>query len=161
MNTRDVAETLSTLCSELVNGVPESGGFVLNRGDKGLLASLDKISAADASVVHDGGASIAAHVEHVRYGLSLMNRWSAGENPFADANWAESWEKISVNESEWAERKAALATACTQWLGTLGTPRDVNRLEMNGMFGSVAHIAYHLGAMRQMDRRIKGPPAND
>jgi hypothetical protein len=34
------------------------------------------------------GATIAAHAQHVRYGLSLMNRWAAhGGNPFADAMW--------------------------------------------------------------------------
>jgi hypothetical protein len=161
INTRDLAGTLATLCGELVNGAPEDGAFVLNRGDQGLLASLDRISAADASKTHDGGASVAAHAEHLRYGLSLMNRWSAGENPFLDANWAASWGKIAVTDAEWQERRAALRAACTQWLGTVGTPREVSRLELNGMLGSIVHIAYHLGAMRQIDRRIKGPSAND
>ena len=55
---------------------------VLNGGDTGLLRSLDHLSAAAASAPSAGGPSIAAHVEHLRYGLSLMNRWAAGENPF-------------------------------------------------------------------------------
>jgi hypothetical protein len=43
----------------------------------------------------------------------------------------------------------------------LGTPRDVDDIELNGMVGSVAHLAYHLGAIRQIDRATRGPAAND
>jgi hypothetical protein len=54
----------------------------------GLLRSLDKLSADDASRSVNDGATIAAHAQHVRYGLSLMNRWAnEGGNPFADAKW--------------------------------------------------------------------------
>ena len=64
---------------------------MLNPGDEGLLRSLEKLSAADASALTPTGSSIAAHVDHVRYGLSLMNRWSQGENPFESADWSASW----------------------------------------------------------------------
>ncbi len=29
------------------------------------------------------------------------------------------------------------------------------------MIGSIAHLAYHLGAIRQIDRTARGPAAND
>jgi len=41
--------------------------------------------------IADAHRSIAAHVDHVRYGLSLMNGWSEGHNPFKDADWSASW----------------------------------------------------------------------
>jgi hypothetical protein len=31
--------------------------------------------------------------------------------------------------------------------------------ERNGVIGSIAHLAYHLGAIRQIDRSIHGPKA--
>jgi hypothetical protein len=94
MNTSELSNTLTTLFSELVDGAPQAGAYMLNRGDPGLLASLDRLRAAAASAAPPGESSIAAHVEHVRYGLSLMNRWAAGEeNPFADANWGASWRR--------------------------------------------------------------------
>jgi hypothetical protein len=40
MHTRDVASTLATLFSELVNGAGASGAYALNPGDEGLLRSL-------------------------------------------------------------------------------------------------------------------------
>jgi hypothetical protein len=32
-------------------------------------------------------------------------------------------------------------------------------MELNGVIASVAHLAYHLGAIRQIDRAIRGPSA--
>jgi len=42
MNTADVAGTLGTLLSELIEGTSKTGGFILNPGDEGLLRSLEK-----------------------------------------------------------------------------------------------------------------------
>jgi len=161
MNTKFLANSLEALFEELIDGPPTSGGFMLNRGDVGLLKSLDRLSAADASKIHEDGSSIAAHVDHLRYGLSLMNRRAAGENPFRDANWAASWERTTVSEAEWAERRNALRQEAANWSKALGTPREVSGIELNGMIGSIGHLAYHVGAMRQMDRRLRGPSAND
>ena len=87
MNTGQLTPSLAGLFSELVDGAGSgAGAFVLNSGDIGLLRSLDTLSAADASTSTNSGATIAAHAQHLRFGLSLMNRWaSEGGNPFADA----------------------------------------------------------------------------
>ena len=161
MNTTHLGKTLVTLFAELVDGAPKSDAYMLNSGDPGLLASLDRLSAAAASASVAGGASIAAHVEHLRYGLSLMNRWSAGENPFRDADWTASWRTTKVSEREWKELRARLADEAHKWRDTLRTPREVNEMELNGVVGSVAHLAYHLGAIRQIDRAARGPAATE
>ena len=161
MNTRELTDTLTTLLSELMDGAPEEGAYMLNRGDPGLLRSLDRLSADAASAAHGGGATIAAHVEHLRYGLSLMNRWAAGENPFTDADWSAAWRTTTVSDDEWARLRQILRDEAHRWLEALGTPRDVARIELNGMVGSIAHLAYHVGAIRQIDRTARGPAAND
>ena len=99
MHTTNAAPALTRLFSELVDGTSgQTGAFVLNTGDVGLLRSLDKLSAADASRSVNGGATIAAHAQHVRYGLSLMNRWAVeGGDPFADATWDEAWRTSVVD----------------------------------------------------------------
>ena len=157
MNTAGFADSLARLFAELVDGAPKSGGFVLNPGDEGLLRSLDKISAADASVPTPTGSTIAAHVDHVRYGLTLMNRWSKGENPFKDADWAASWRRRTVSDVAWRQLRADLRANASSWMQTLRTARDVDDTELNGMIGSVAHLAYHLGAIRQINRGARGP----
>lgn len=151
--------TLATLFSELVDGARAQGGaFVLNSGDIGLLRSLEKLSADDASRSVNDGATIAAHAQHVRYGLSLMNRWAReGGNPFADAKWDEAWKTRAVTAAEWDEIRGGLRDEAQRWLDILGTPRQATSLEVTGMIASIAHLAYHLGAIRQINKDARGP----
>ena len=159
MTTSDVAPTLARLFAELVEGTGAfDGGYILNTGDVGLLASLDKLSAADASRSTDDGATIAAHVQHERYGLSLMNRWAThGGNPFADATWDLAWKIREVDTAAWDESRSGFAAEARRWLEVLRTPREVSETEMNGLVASIAHFAYHLGAIRQIDKQVRGP----
>jgi hypothetical protein len=157
MNTRDLAGTLATLLEELIDGPPAVAAYVLNRGDSGLLRSLDRLTARDASAAVSGGASLAAHVDHLRYGLSLMNRWSAGENPFDGADWSASWRRTSVSDAEWQDLRAGLRNEAHRWLDSVRVPREVSAVELNAVVGSVAHLAYHLGAIRQIHAATRGP----
>jgi hypothetical protein len=159
MQTNDISDSLTTLFSELIDGAKAPGGaFILNSGDAGLLRALDRLSAADASRSLDGGATIAAHAQHLRYGLSLMNRWaSEGGDPFSDATWDEAWKTTRVNDGEWAAIRDGLRGETHRWLQALGSPREVARVELNGMIASIAHLAYHLGAVRQIAAGARGP----
>jgi hypothetical protein len=159
MKTTDVSAAFGRLFSELVDGASaKGGGFVLNTGDAGLLRSLDKLSAAQASRAVNEGATIAAHAQHLRYGLSLMNRWAAeGGNPFADAKWDEAWKTSSVTTESWQEIRNGLGDEAHRWSQALNAPREVSDLELTGMIASIAHFAYHLGAIRQIDKSTRGP----
>src|SRR5881628_106744 len=103
MDTAHLTNALARIFSELADGTSGTGGaFVLNTGDVGLLRSLDRLAAADASRGVNGGATIAAHAQHLRYGLSLMNRWAAeGGDLFADATWDAAWTIVAVDADEW------------------------------------------------------------
>lgn len=159
MNTASFMPMLARLFSELVDGAHEKGGaFILNTGDVGLLASLDRLSPDEASSSSGGGATIAAHARHLQYGLSLMNRWAReGGNPFADATWEEAWKTSRVDAAEWDAIRAGLKKEAHDWLRELGTPRDVNEPGLGGLVGSIAHLGYHLGAIRQIATRARGP----
>src|SRR5215218_8540641 len=102
MPTTEVHQAVRQLFSEVAAGVAVRGeAYILNSGDVGLLRSLDTLSAVDASRSVDGGATIAAHAQHLRYGLSLMNRWAIeGGNPFADAKWDEAWKVSHVTQPQ-------------------------------------------------------------
>jgi hypothetical protein len=157
VETDDLTQGLLCLFSELVHGAPEAGAFVLNPRDRGLLASLDELSAADASASSNGGATIAAHAAHLAYGLSLLNRWAAGENPYGDADWSEAWRVGRVTADEWSDIRRRLRDAAQRWHDVLGSDRNVAGTELNGVLASIAHIAYHLGAMRQIHAALRGP----
>jgi hypothetical protein len=159
MNTAEVSGALTRLFSELVDGARDpSGAFILNTGDIGLLRSLDRISADDASGSVDDGATIAAHAQHLRYGLSLMNRWaSEGGNPFADATWDKAWATRDVDAPAWTEIRNGLRDEAHRWLEWLSSPREVTDVEITGMIASIAHLAYHVGAIRQIGKGARGP----
>jgi DinB superfamily len=158
----DLTRALSTLLRELIDGSNPAAAWVLNPEDPGLLRSLDKLSAAAASTVPPGGASsIAAHVDHLRYGLKLLNRWSRGESPFADADYSASWRRVTVTDSEWVLLREQLRAEARTWQEAVRQPRELTNDELNGLVGSVVHLAYHLGAIRQIDRSTRGPSARD
>jgi hypothetical protein len=158
MQTSDFSAVLADLFAELVNGPPHGNAFMLNSGDVGLLKSLAKLSAPEASQSADGGATIAAHARHVQYGLSLMNRWaSEGGNPFADATWDAAWRTSQVDDKEWRSILDGLKQEASDWQQMLGSPREVSPIELSGMIGSIGHLAYHLGAIRQIARAARGP----
>lgn len=147
------------LFAELTHGADSSGqNFIVNGGDVGLIRSLDNLDAGQASTSSNGGATIAAHAQHIRYGLSLMNRWAReGGDPFADARWDEAWKTSRVDQAQWAEIRSGLAAEIDEWLATLDSKTATNDLESAGMISSVAHLAYHLGAIRQISKATRGP----
>jgi hypothetical protein len=160
MNANAINNTLTTLFSELVDGAPRDPSYMLNTGDIGLLGSLGKLSAADASRTQAGGASIAAHVDHLRYGLVLMNAWQSGiDNPWLGADWTASWRITTVSDQAWQQLRAALRDEVQRWLAAMGVAREFNQTQLTYMMASIAHLAYHLGAIRQIDRSTRGPVA--
>ena len=163
MDTTSFGPVLLTLFNELIDGSPDPRRrtYMLNQGDAGFLVSLDRLPAAAASAAN-GGPSIAAHVDHVRYGLSLLNRWANGTlPPEEDRDWTASWRKNAVSDTEWRTLRAELRREAAAWVETLRAPREVNDVEAGWLVASVAHLAYHMGAIRQIDRETRGPSAEE
>src|ERR1051325_1465124 len=94
---------VSKLLSEIFDG-PVGEAFILNPGDPGLHRQLQSISANVASRQPiPEKPSIAAHVDHVHYGFSLLTRWAFGEkDPWADADWNASWQRTVVTDEQWS-----------------------------------------------------------
>ncbi|MEX2582335.1 MAG: hypothetical protein WD766_03630 [Gemmatimonadota bacterium] len=85
---------------------------------------------------------------------------AAGErNPFRDADWTASWRRSGISEAGWAELRAGLREEARRWQEALSEPREVDRVALNGIVASIAHLTYHLGAIRQIDRVTRGPAA--
>jgi hypothetical protein len=143
---------LSTLLTEIFDGPPGNEAYLLNPGDPGLLRQLDSIDAAAASArPMPGKTTIAAHVDHVHYGFTLLNRWAAGEaNPFAGADWEASWRRTTVNPEAWRRLRDELRRQAEAWRKHVAARTDWDDLAAAGAMSSAAHTAYHLGAIRQI-----------
>jgi hypothetical protein len=164
----DFIPALRDLLTELLDG-STGEAYVLNPGDVGLLRSLAKLSAADASARPTGGGTIASHTDHLRYGFELLNRWAAGENPYTDADWSKSWERATVSDQQWTDLQESLrreAYAGREAIErkrdlSIERPRDLSPVELKGVIGIVVHLAYHMGAIRQIHQATRGPKATD
>lgn len=147
-----VRKSLEQLLVELVEGPGQDGTWVLNHETPGLLAMLEALPAEIASTsLRTDGMTIAAHVNHLRYSLSLLNRWAGGEpNPFADADWTGSWRVRRMNDGEWAQLVRQLRSEAENWVAATQEPRHWDQIALTGAFASAAHVAYHVGAIRQL-----------
>jgi hypothetical protein len=98
-----------------------------------------------------GKTTIASHVDHVHYGLTLMNRWAAGEaNPWADADWNASWQRTTVTAEQWRTLRDNLQREAEKWRNFVATHTAWEDMSAAGALSSAAHTAYHLGAIRQI-----------
>ena len=102
-----------------------------------------------------GRATMAAHAEHVRYYLSLANRALRGENPYATADWKQSWAVQSVDEAAWQRLRDSLRDEYLRLREVTASPAGWSEHDaaLTGVLATIAHTAYHLGAIRQMMRR--------
>lgn len=154
MNASDIVfqRALTRLLIEIFDGPPGEEAFVLNPGDPGLLRQLETIDARAASTrPMPGKTTIAAHVDHVHYGLTLLNRWAAGEaNPWADADWNASWQRGSVTDEQWRSLRDRLRQEAESWRHAVSARSGWDDITAAGALASAAHTAYHLGAIRQI-----------
>jgi len=142
----------SKLLTEIFDGPPGSEAYILNPGDSGFLGQLEKISAATASKqAIPGKPTIAAHVDHVHFGMSLLTRWISGEeNPWADADWNGSWKRLTVTDEQWSALRDDLRKQFETWRNAVVARTEWEDITAAGALSTIAHTAYHLGAIRQL-----------
>ncbi len=143
----EVASGFRFLLTETFESVQ---GTYLDKGAS-LFETLAQISAADASQPTGNCATIAAHVEHTRYYLQVLEDRMFGRD-LSTVNWDQIWQDVSsVNEAEWASIIADLRTTYERVKGHLDSADDWTGInELSSMLGIIAHSAYHLGEIRQM-----------
>lgn len=127
---------------------PRSTHFVNNQPDCGLFGTLEGLTAEEASTpVEEGRTTAAAQAEHLRFSLHVSTRWLRGERGQAD--WPASWALHQVDEDAWTELRHALRRAYEEFVVVVHqVPMDSELLQ--GVVATVAHAAYHLGALRQI-----------
>ncbi len=141
-------ESIKILLAEAYTGTTQQSWFSDHGAGSGLFATLEKVSAEDASG-KTGHSSIAAHTNHLRWSLAMSNALMRGQQP--SRNWAESWEIKSVTTEEWAALKNNLHLEYETLITELPNGFDPNNPMMTTVgISLVAHAAYHLGAIRQM-----------
>ena len=145
-------QALSKMLTEIFDGPPGQEAYVLNPGDPGLLRQLDTIDASTASERPGPGRStIASHVDHLHFGLAMLNRWAAGEaNPWAGSDWNASWQRATVADDQWRTLRDALRDEAATWQKVVAERTSWDGMAAPAALSTAAHTAYHLGAIRQI-----------
>jgi hypothetical protein len=142
------------LVNEAYDGPADPGStwFADNQEGSGLLGTLERLGAAEASrpLGPADEASAAAHAGHMLFSLNLANRALRGEDVHATAVWRDSWKHVKVDQAGWesllAELRAEYDSLCAAIQAGLPWKDD---MALTGIFGQLAHGAWHLGALRQ------------
>lgn len=122
--------------------------FVDNRPGSGLLDTLDLLTAEEASrVVLSGTSTIVGHVVHLEIGLAATRDEIDGGSPEVD--WEGTWKTQTMNEAEWAQARERLRARYGELLQRFGE-RPWEPPLFQALAYSIAHEAWHLGAIRQL-----------
>jgi len=142
-----VIRQLLSILREGFEGPSESWSyFTDNDRNAGLFGTLAKLSAENVSFPVRG-TTIAAHVHHVIFGLDASSAWIRGER--SPLHWQESWRISEVDDAAWAEMLEQLSNSYKNLKQAIQSNDSFSEETMGGAIGAVAHIAYHLGAIKQ------------
>ena len=141
-----MTEELLTLLKEGYEGPPEGGNYFLDGPDAGLKNTLARLTPEEASVPR-GGNSIAAHARHIRFSLSASAAWISGDRSSRD--WNESWNVSTVGPEEWSALQRELGEGYDELRTAIATHGAKDSETLTGAVGAIAHVAYHVGAIRQ------------
>lgn len=139
---------------------PKGTWFADNEAANGFLGTVGSIGASQASrpLEPGDGLTVASHVGHLRFALSLANRAAKGENPYAEAKWARSWDARGVSEAQWRDLVEGLRAEYAEFRTNVESGVFLNDEDsMTGLLATIAHGAWHLGAIRQGLGRIGAP----
>lgn len=154
-------ESYLELLDELVLGKTNEFTWVIDREPgQGIIGTVEQLSAEDASFsLTEGGSTVAAHTEHVRWSLQFALQFFKGENPKPD--WAESWRIKTVDEKQWKKLQVDLKNIYTTIRAAVEKREDWSDTRfMTGSLAILPHLAYHLGSIRQMVRVVNNNTEN-
>jgi hypothetical protein len=120
--------------------------FTDNSADAGFFDTLAKLSAAEVSR-SSGGTTIAAHVHHVAFGLSVSSAWIQGDR--SRRNWQESWRVSTVDDAAWSRLQEQLRSEYKNLRQVIESNTLSGVEAFGGAIAAIAHVANHLGAIRQ------------
>jgi hypothetical protein len=153
--TSALTSALLELWNEIL-GESDPGGdtHVLDPGT-GWVPSLASVDAAQASrPIAPGATSIAGQTAHAARALEYLEEILDGHEPGVD--WPASFLPAEVDDLAWDRGRRRLRSAAervsARLRGDAGWPRD----HLLRVLSHLVHLAYHLGAVRQMVHVARG-----
>ena len=139
-------QALSVLREAVEGPSGPSTYFIDNRPDAGLLGALGCIDSAGASRIW-GDTTIAAHAHHIAFAMADSAAIIEGNHTPPD--WKESWRVKTVDDAAWKELVARVGREYQRLRRAIESRASSGGEAFGDAVGSIAHVAYHLGAIRQ------------
>jgi hypothetical protein len=137
MTSDGVTSQLLAVLKETIEGPGDHGSYFIDKGT-GLLQTLETLSLSQRGLERafasaaPGRPSIAAHVKHTSFHMNAICAWPRGDQSRRD--WPSSF--VLENHEDFQSVIREFATGSDEALG--------------GAVGGIVHVAYHLGAIRQL-----------
>lgn len=148
ISTKILVKQLKILLQEGIQGPQRNWGYFTNPDSKGFLGTIENLSSAAASETSGpNDNSIAAHAWHLSFALRATTDLIQGDHSPKD--WNESWRVQKVNDTEWKKIQSKLRQEYEVFSRVLESVDLSNEDVLSGVIGAIAHVAYHLGAIRQ------------
>ncbi|HRN17799.1 MAG: hypothetical protein WC972_04075 [Trueperaceae bacterium] len=160
--TKAFKSNLFDVLDEFFEGPPPgaTGTIALDRSGS-FRQSLADLSATDASrEAFPGATTVAAQVIHTTYYLTNLLRYLDPQGDKASrADWAGSWARETVADTEWDAVRADLFRAYRDVRAAIDAITDWSGDRFGEAIAPLAHSAYHLGAVRQLLKALRGSNA--
>ncbi|MBS4171695.1 hypothetical protein [Bacillus sp. FJAT-49736] len=148
-------KSVKTMVKETFEGppVPVKGSwFTSSEPNSGIFGVIEGMSCEKASMlVHE--TTLAAHIDHVCYHMWGTNEiLKNGKQPEMD--WGKSWDIHTVDEQQWNRIQEELRNEYLTLMEAIDAI-EWDELLAHEVLSSLAHSAYHLGAIRQMLKVVK------
>jgi len=141
-------DQMEELLRETFEGAKPGEGTQYVDRNGGVRQTIAGLTAEQASRTRDGHPSIAAHIRHMAFHLRVSHEWIRGDHSKRD--WIGSFKPFTVNDAEWEGLKQELERERRAFIDVMRGLSDAEVVENGAGMGTIAHLAYHLGAVRQL-----------
>lgn len=144
------------LFEEVMIGRTQEYTWIIDREPgQGVLRSLQELSGKEASEpMRADGITIASLAGHISWSLNFALTFLNGQKP--DGNWSESWKVRAVDEEDWLRLLEEIEDRTEAFREKVREREDwSDKLLEMGVLAFLPHMAYHLGALRQLLKELR------
>jgi hypothetical protein len=148
MTSDGVTNQLLAVLKETIEGPGDHGSYFIDKGT-GLLQTLETLSLERAFAnPAPGRPSIAAHVKHTSFHMNAICAWPRGDHSRRD--WPSSFVLENHDAATWTALLEELKFEYADFQSVIREFASESDEALGGAVGGIVHVAYHLGAIRQL-----------
>ena len=156
LSEREVTTQLLTLLDEAFDNTEASWTYYTeSSATAGFLGALSATTVENANG-SPLSTSLAAEVQHVTFAMNVAGALIRGEEVSVDAQqWRESWKAAELDETAWLAMQGSLRRAYGRLRLAIERHATAGAASFAHASGVVAHVAYHLGSVKQKIAAIR------